>query len=206
MTITSYSELGEKFTASTVNWMARTFTQAKFDEFLDLAEGYFNINLRCREMMEVADLTPSSNVCTLPSDYLEYIRVVEKASIRRKLAYITADAADQVYPTRASGLSCHFMLVGDELTALPLSSNTIELTYYEKLPALSGSATSNWLLVKSPNLYLHGCMMYAAEYVRDADKLAQETGIVDTLIGQLNDMDSRSQFGNAGVTLPGTIW
>lgn len=206
MTIATYANLIAKFTDATTNWMARAFTTDEADEFLDLAEAMFNMRLRCREMETVDDLTPSSSVCTLPTDYLEYKRVVELASIRRPLSYITEDAADQLYPTRESGLACHFMIVGSSLTALPLSANDIELTYYAAVPALSGSATTNWLLTKLPNLYLHGMMMMAAEYTRNQTLLATETAFVERYIAMLHELDNRAKFASAEMTIPGAVW
>src|SRR5690606_11870740 len=154
------ADLSDLKSAIVTFYKNRSDVGASADTLIALSEGYFNTELRCREMETVTSLTPVSNVCTLPSDYLEYKRVVEEASIRRKLDYITEDAADDIYPTRPSGLSCHFMIIGDELTALPLSANDIELTYYQQLPALTESNTTNWLLTKFPKLYLHTCLMY----------------------------------------------
>lgn len=204
MTISSYSDLK----AAIQNWfMDRSDIAADFgDEIIGLAEAYFNLNLRCREMEEVADLTPTSNVCTLPTDYVEYKRVVELASIRRALEYITEDAADALYPTRSGGLACHFVIVGSNLTALPLSSNDIELTYYQAIPALSASNASNWLLTKSPNLYLHTCLMYAAEAAKARDEYAAEASLVARFVELLQGADNRGKFGNAGMTLTGVVW
>lgn len=57
-----------------------------------------------------------------------------------------------------------------------------------------------------PNLYLHACMMHAAEFVKDDDQLIKETGIVQQYIGMLQKLDERGRFAGAGVTLPGVVW
>lgn len=203
MTIASYSDLK----TAIVSWDRDRATLAAFaDEIIDLSEAYFNLELRVREMEAVTSLTPASNVCTLPSDYIEYKRVVEKASTRRRLEYITEDAADSLYPSRTAGLSNHFMIIGSNLTALPLSSNTIELTYYQKIPALTDANPTNWLLTKSPNLYLHACMMYAAELEEFNGKMEKEATLVRKFVDLLNAADNRGKFGNAPVTLPGNVW
>ncbi len=173
---------------------------------ISLSEAFFNVELRCREMEYVDTLTPVSNVCTLPTDYLEYKRVVEVASIRRKLEYITEDAVDDIYPTRTSGLSCHFTIVGNELTALPLSANDIELTYYRQIPALSDSNTTNWLLTRFPNLYLHSCLMYAAELTKDEEQFAKEALLARQMLSSIQGLDNRAKFGNAGMTISGVYW
>jgi hypothetical protein len=156
-------------------------------------------------MEATTSLTPTANVCTLPTDFLEIIQVVELSSIRRSLEYITKRVADDYYPTRVAGLSSHYMVVGSSLTALPLSSNNIELTYYQKIPALSNSVTSNWLLAKLPNLYLHGCLMYAAELTKDSDQMAIEAEFVGRYQAQLADLDMRSRQSSAGMYLTGVF-
>jgi hypothetical protein len=194
--ITTYAELK---TAIPTWYKDRSDLADYADVIIDLAEAYFNLSLRVRKMEEKTDLTPVLNVCTLPSDYIEYKRVVELASIRRPLDYITEEGADRAYPSRASGLACHFMIVGDDLTALPLSSNDIELTYYQAIPALSGSNTTNWLLTKAPNLYLHTCKMYAAEFTEDTATFTKEVALVTRFVELLQEQDNRGKFGNAGI-------
>ena len=199
MAFSSYSDLKSAIS----NWfMGRADLASNADDFIDLAEGHFNQVLRCREMETTVSLTPVSNVCTLPTDYLEYKRVVEVTSPRRKLEYITEDAADALYPFRDSGPANNFTIVGSSLQAFPLSTNNIELTYYQKIPALSDDNTTNWLLSRSPNLYLHTCLFYAAEFVKDNEEMVKEGAVMGRFIDELQALDLRAKFGNAGVTLP----
>jgi hypothetical protein len=90
--------------------------------------------------------------------------------------------------------------------ALPLSTNDIELTYYAKVPALSDSNTTNWLLTAHPGLYIHGIRMYAAEFSEEDEILQKEALFVSQFIENIHALDNRAKFGNAGVTLPGVVW
>jgi hypothetical protein len=202
MTIATYAELK----TAIVNWYKdRSDLTTYADELIDLAEGYFNAELRVREMEKTTDLTPTAGVCTLPADFLEIIQVVELSSFRRSLEYITKRVADDYYPTRTAGLSCHYMVVGSSLTALPISANDIELTYYQKIPALSNSTTTNWLLTKMPNIYLHACLMYAAEFLKEDDQIAKEAEFVGRFQDQLAALDMRSRQSSAGMYLTGVF-
>lgn len=204
MTISTYVELQ---TAIQDWYKDRADLQPFAADFISLAEAYFNLTLRVREMETSTDLTPDADgVCTLPTDYIEAKRVVELASIRRALEYITEDAADDYYPDRPSDLACHYTILGETLTALPISSNDIELTYYQSVPALSTQNTTNWLLAKSPNLYLHTCLMYAAEFQKDNDEISKEAALVTRFVDLLHGADNRGKLGNAGMTLRGPIW
>jgi hypothetical protein len=198
MTISTYAELK----TAIANWfMDRTDIGTTYgDEIIALAEAYFNQNLRVREMETVEDLTPDvDGVCTLPAEYIEAQRVVELASIRRPLEFITPEMADVWYADRAGGLASCYTIVGTTLTALPTSTNDIELTYWAVIPPLSGSQTTNWLLTKSPNLYLHTCLMYAAEFAKVQDQFVQEAALVARFVELLHGANERGKFGNAAV-------
>lgn len=143
-----------------------TSLDSYLEDFITLTTDGFNYGsqamspLRVREMVAVTSLAPTAGACTLPTDYLEYRRVVEEASIRRDLRYIAPTAVEQAYADRAGGLACDFTIIGSSLLMFPVSSNDIELTYYQKIPALSSGNTTNWLLTKHPTLYLHGGLMH----------------------------------------------
>ena len=200
--ISNYSELVTAIT----KWFLAGDMSEDADEIIALAEAYFNVKLRLRQMETIATLTAVSNVYALPTDYIEYKRVVEKASTRRRLEFITEDAVDRLYPSRTSGLSNHFTIIGSSLYTFPLSSTDMELTYYAKIPGLSDANPTNWLLTAHPNLYLHACLLYAAELVKDDGKLSTESTFVQNYVDLLHSADNRAKFANAGVTLPGNVW
>jgi hypothetical protein len=207
MAITTYAEL---VTAIQSYMLGRSDLATPAPEFITLGEGVINYGfdgnsisvpaLRVRDMETTSDLSPTNNVCTLPTDFLEYKRVVELASIRRSLDYISEVGADALYATRASGLSCHFTIVGNSLTALPLSSNDIELTYYAKVPALTASATTNWLLTKHPGIYLRASLFMAADWIKDTTEMVSQGSMLAGLINAFNAADNRAKFGYAGMT------
>lgn len=199
--ISSYSTLKTAIS----EWFMGRDLSGDVDVFIDLAEAYFNVKLRLRQMETIASIAASSNTYALPSDYIEYKRVVEKASIRRQLKYITEDAVETLYPTRSSGLSCHFTIIGSTIYTFPLSTTDIELLYYAKIPALTDANTTNWLLTAHPNLYLHACLLYAAEWVKDDGELTKESTFVQNYVNLLHSADNRGKFANAGVVLPGSV-
>jgi hypothetical protein len=201
MAITTYAELK----TAIGDWLDKSNLTSYTGDFITLAEGYLNRNLMHRKMVTSTDLTPTSNVCTLPSDYLNYIRVVEKASIRRDLGFITPSAADQMYADRASGISSHFTIIGDELTAFPLSTNDIELTYKQKIPALSDANTSNWLLSTSPELYLRAAQFQALTFINETSSPRYQTtaALTERLVTDLNDESMLGQYYQAGLQMRG---
>ena len=184
---------------------------AYLEDFIGLATDMFNHGsdmvqpLRVREMVAVSSLTPASGVCTLPTDYLQYRRVVEKASIRRELTYIAPMVAEQDYADRAGGLSDDFTIVGSSLYMFPVSTNDIELTYFQKIPDLSVSATTNWLLTKHPMIYLHGALMQLALFRRDEELASRSAQIISSLTNGLHNSDTLANYAYAPTRLRMTI-
>src|SRR3712207_4569180 len=80
-----------------------------YDDFIDKPESRLNRLLRVREMEATpATLTLVSGVGSLPSDYLQWRKVVQTTEPRRQLQYVTPDYLDTMYPTRSSGDPCVF--------------------------------------------------------------------------------------------------
>ena len=201
MAITTFDELK----TAIGDWMDRSDLTSYLADFITLAEGHLNRNLRHRKMVTSTDITPTSNVYALPTDYLHYIRVVEKGSIRYALKYIEADAAEYLYPSSPAGIPVHFTIVGDNLKAYPLSSNDIELTYRQKLTALSDANTSNWLLAASPETYLRASQMMAMQFINETSTPRYQATalLLQKLINDLNEESNLGERYKAGVQLNG---
>lgn len=175
----------------------------KLTSFVQMTTHIFNYGsdevpaLRTNDMLVVEALTPTSGVCALPSDYLQYRRVVESNSRRNPLSYITPSKADELYPSRPSGYPRYFSIVGSSLYTFPLTSSDVELTYYQKIPELSGSATTNWLLLACPAIYLHGVLMQIGLFWRDADLQARSAQIIVSLANGLAGSDQMANYAFA---------
>lgn len=198
MAITNFGELKTAIT----DWAAETLT-TEAPDLIMLAQDYFDMNLRHREMVTQTDLSPTAGVFTLPADYKQYRKVVEKASIRRPLTAITEDQADRLYATRPAGLGCHFSIVGNSLRVYPTISNDIELTYYAHFAAFSANEDTDWLLTKKPLAYLRCCQMMAADFLKDDNEYAKYQAITDSYIATLNEESVVGEFADVEMALSG---
>jgi hypothetical protein len=203
MAITTFAELKTAISS----WAEVNDVDAYLDDVVSLSTDVFNYGLsdmpplRTREMMAVESLSPADGACTLPDDYLQYRRVVEEASCRRNLQYIAMTSVEQMYAARESGLSSTFTIVDDQLYMFPLSSNDIELTYFQKIPHLTDAATTNWLLTKHPGIYLHAGL-YQLGILRRDDGLAQRSMmILNGLVRGLSRANFSSEFARATTRL-----
>lgn len=204
MAITTFAELKTALAA----WSDQgTALDSYMDDFVTLTTDSFNYGtdamdaLRVRDMIAVSSLTPASSVCTLPTDYLQYRRVVEEAGTRRELTYIAPSVADELYPSRQSGLANNFTIIGSSLYMYPLSSNDIELTYYQKIPHLSISNTTNWLLTKHPTLYLHGGLMQVGLFRNDDALVQRSAAMMQTYMTGMRKSGEMAEYARASTRL-----
>jgi hypothetical protein len=191
--------------------LARDDLTSFLSDFITLAEGLLNFGarepydlepLRVRDMEATSSLTPSSGVVTLPDTFIEPRRVVEEASIRRPLEYITPEMADYYYPGRNSGLANHYTIIGSSLYTFPLASNDIEVQHYRTIPPLADN-DPNWLLTKCPNIYLRGALFEAALFVKNDTEATKQSTMLKALVSGMNSSDFRANHANAGVYLRG---
>jgi hypothetical protein len=205
MAITNYATL----VTAIGDDLARSDLTSYIPDFIMQAEQVFNHGsesidpLRVRDMETVDSLSPTSNVYTLPDDYLQYRRVTEEASPRRPLDYIDPMGVDQLYPLRASGYSNHFTIIGNSLYTYPLSTNDVELVYYATIPALTSVATTNWLITKAPSLYFRMGLMFAASFIKNDGEIAKNAQMAKALIDGMNRSGMMANYARAGLTLRG---
>lgn len=189
--------------------MARSDLTSFIPDFVTMAENWLNYGsenvspLRTKEMEATTSLVPTAGVVALPSDFLEWKRVSENTSYKRTLAYITPDEAERRYPDGAAGLGERFTIVGTSLYTYPLVSNNVNLVYYQAIPALTASNTTNWLLTKAPGVYLRATLVQAYAFIKDATEMATQAQLASALIAGMNRSDMLGKYSRAGLSIRG---
>lgn len=197
---------------SVQNWSARpdSVTVAEIPNFILFAEDSFNHGmpergispLRVREMQTRATITMTNGAGSLPADYLQYQSARSMASSPRPLSYATDTYTDYAYPDSDSGLSNTFTISGvTGINVFPLSGSDVDLVYYAKIPSLSDSVTTNWLIEKMPALYLHGALMHLAMFAKDNELIQRSQAMVASMIDGLNTTDVMGSYAKAGTRM-----
>jgi hypothetical protein len=165
MAISTYAELQ----GAIADWMARSdISAARVIDFITMFEAAANRRLRVRQMVTTDDITPSSGVGTLPTDYLSTVRLTWLGSATRELEYVHPDYLYAVYTTTPSGPPQHYTIQGSSLIVRPIDDTAdLRLEYHQKVPALSDSNTTNWLLTAHPDVYLFGSLLESCSYTQD---------------------------------------
>ncbi len=170
MSITTYAELKTALD----NWNNHTLFQAREGEFIALFEATANARLRVRQQVTSSNLVPSNGVCTLPTDFLEWRRVTRlTGTVPQDMTWMEPGLLQVTYPQQVQIISppqhsvpaAFFTIEGSSLLVRPIDDGSnVQLSYYQKIPALSDSATTNWLLTAFPNLYLFGSLVEASMF------------------------------------------
>lgn len=205
MAITTYSELKDAI----ANWTARGDLATgganvnRVDEIIDNAEAMLSRDLRTLDMeTKSASFSITGEYVAVPTNFLEVRTFYLNTSPRVPLEYLPDDEQALMYST-SSGPPRFFSVVGSNFRFAPVPDATYSATlvYYLKVPSLSGTTTTNWLLTAHPDLYLAACMIWAATFLQDAAMVQQWRAAYGDLLGGLRRSDNRSRWGGSGMAV-----
>lgn len=190
MAIANYTDLQN----SVASWLNRSDLAALIPDFITLAEAKLNGDLEnVRSMESKTTLSTTNNVATvtLPSDMLEMKRLVVVDSYDTVLKYLSPDELAADYADNQTGRPVVFTVSGStiELAPIPDGVYSLELTYFQKVPALSASNTTNWLLSAWPNAYLYGALCAAQPYLMNDARLPVFQQMYQDAVDGINAID-----------------
>lgn len=192
MAISNYAELK----SAVADWLNRADLTSAIPNFVALAEAKFNRDLRTRQQVKRAYATLTGQYIQLPTDWAEGINLQLNVNPVRVLDFVTTDQADRIKARRYGDTDADaYTIVGSQLEVIPVVADDteIEMAYYAKVPALSDSNTTNWLLTEWPDLYLYGTLVHAAPYLREDDRIATWKGLADQLTEEIRLSDERAK-------------
>jgi hypothetical protein len=189
MGIANYSDLQ----AAIGDWLNRGDLVQQIPDFITLAEATLNKVVRHSRMVATGNVTVNANSqkTTAPTDMLEPIFVQVQADPDSPIEQVSVNQLIMLRRNRmrAAGVPRFFALVGRniEVTPVPTGNTTLEVTYYQQIPALTVGAPTNWLLTYDPDLYLYTSLMHAAPFLRDdARTVVMENLVSKNILSSVN--------------------
>lgn len=183
MAITNYTELK----ASIADWLNRADLTTQIPDFIAIAEAKFNRNIRTRDMISRQVATTSNEFVPVPNDWLETYTLelppLTTGVPYQQLQYIGPNEAAALKSKKALGPSRYYTIIDglfELIPAPPTTPVTLTCVYYARIPALSSSNATNWLLIKAPDLYLYQSLAAAAPYLNNDERIPTWL----TLLGQ----------------------
>lgn len=201
MTISTYSTLK----SSIADFLNRDDLTAVIPTFISLAESQMQKEVRHHRMMRRSEGQIDSRYSPVPPTWLETLRlhITGEKSYRLELTGMDDMLQLRTETGGMAGRPTHYAHVGETIEIFPTPDDVydIELLYYEKLPVLSDSNTTNWLLEVAPEAYLYGALMQAAPYLQDDARIQVWGSLYAGAVSAINQEAKRARFGGSGIRM-----
>jgi len=167
MAITTYAELQ----TAIGDWLNRADLDQKIPDFIRLAESTLNDVLRQADMVtQSTGVSITSGRATLPSDALEVVYAQVGSAEDEPLEQVSPQQLTMLRRTRTRDAANprFYAIIGRQIVVTPTpSSGTLDIDYYQRIPALTTSNTTNWLLDDAPHVYLYTSLLHATPFLMD---------------------------------------
>jgi hypothetical protein len=173
MSIATYGGLK----AAIADWLDRGDLTAQIPDFVRLAEATINKVFRSPRMVGNATVATAANTryVALPADFLEML-FVTLTDEDYPLEQVSPQELAQLrrFRLKAAGSPRYFAIVGGrvELCPTPSAIFTLDIAYYQAVPALVSDGGTNWLLSYEPDVYLYTSLLHASQFLSDAGAAA----------------------------------
>ncbi|MCM8734591.1 hypothetical protein M5E06_10335 [Azospirillum sp. A1-3] len=187
MAITSYAELQ----AEIASWLNRDDLAGTIPSFISLAERTMFRQVRIRQMLKRVRATLDEDFETLPDDFLEAVSLKLLTTPETPVSAVEPAVMDMLKARGSTGRPRYFAPIGNDLTVYPARDQdyTVELLYYARPDALSGSVSSNVILATWPDLYLWGSLAASAPFLREDERIATWGSLYRGSLAEVGEAD-----------------
>lgn len=187
------------------NWLKRSdLTTAVLGDMLWLFEKKFNAELRLRNAEGVTTIGITSGYLTHPADWLQWKSItVIQGQYRTALGPLTEENASVDYGYSYLGFPRGFVVRGDKTIIYPAPGSgtwTYETVYQQAVPALTVSATTNWLLTAYPQAYLYGSLLESTLYNINDERIPLWKSAVDEALFKIEQASKKAKYSGAVMT------
>ena len=203
MAISNYTNLK----TTIADFLNRDDLTSAIPTFIQLGEAQMNRDIRHWEMeaRSSGQQSQGDQYMQLPADWLETIRLhlTSQGTDAVELASMASIADKRAQVDDQAGRPRFYAHVRGEFELFPTpdEDTDFELLYYQKIPALSDSNTSNWLLEYAPDIYLYGSLAHSAPYLQEDARIAVWAQMYAAAVSQLNSQSERVKNSGSGIRL-----
>jgi hypothetical protein len=198
MAITTYAELKTSIT----DFLNRDDLDTVAPTFISLAEADLQRRVRHWRGEKRSTAEIDTQYSAIPADFVEAIRFYITGGDTRPLELISqAELLDRKFKNlNTSGQPAYYAITAGEIEVYPVpdATYTSELYYNSRIPALSDSTTTNWLLEYYPDAYLYGSLVHSAPYLKEDARLQTWAALYQNAVDAINAESESSKFGGSG--------
>lgn len=194
MALSNYTELQ----TSVADFLNRSDLTSVIPDFITLSEADFNRSIRVREMSVRTRGPIDGQYVKLPPDFLEMRNIELLTDPVTPLAYKNLQNLDIHRAANSTGKPLYYSIMQNniEFAPSPDGDYTVEIVYYQKVPALAVNST-NWLLDNHPDAYLYGSLMHSAPYLHADERVGLWAGKYSQIIQQIKTSDENAKFSGS---------
>jgi len=197
MALSNYTELQ----ASIADFLNRSDLTSVIPDFITMCEADLNRTLRVRDMSVRTRAPIDSQYVKLPADFLGMRNIDLLTDPVTPLTYKNLQNLDIHRAGDSTGKPLYYSVMQDsiEFAPVPDGDYTIDIVYYQKIPALSATASNgvNWLLTDHPDAYLYGSLMHSAPYLQADERIGLWAGKYNQILEQIKKSDEQAKFSGS---------
>ena len=199
--IATYAELQ----TSVADFLNRDDLTSIIPTFIRLAEARVDRDLRHWRQEQRETIFLETQYVALPETFLQPIRLQIMTGPTGEVAPISTAQMLQLRGDRSDlvGQPTNYAITAGQIELYPTPDDTYEgsIVYYGRIPALSVSNTTNWLLTEAPDAYLYGSLIHAAPYLKDDARLVVWESLFKQSLDMLNSSSEDAKWGGSGLRM-----
>jgi hypothetical protein len=198
MALASYTDLK----TSIETWLARADLSALSADFITLCEADLNATLITQAQLSAETLgsTDAAGAVALPADFIamHYVLSADDGLMIDQFSEMPMNEGLTL------GQLGGYRIAGNAIETVPAianRSNVLKYRYYKTIPALSGTNTTNWLLIKFPNVYLYGSLMQAEAFIKDDPRVPVWKAAYDEAVMKVKQTSHRNRWQDTSLAM-----
>lgn len=193
MSLDTYDNLKLEMAA----WLNRRDLTAIIPTFISLQEAQAERKIRTREMIARSRAIADAEFITLPIDFLAIQHAIVNSEKPSVLEWVPMNEIDVLQAGSSPGIPTNYTIIGDELEFSPIPADDVEIevVYYGRIPRLTTTNQTNWLLTRHPDIYLYGSLMQAAPYLKNDERVAIWATALASLYEDIRLADEKATKG-----------
>ena len=204
MAISTYTELK----TAVANWLDRDDLTDRIPEFIALAETRMNrvLRLRMMEAKYTASTVGAQRNYALPTGYLQMRNFQLNTSPITTLSYVSPEIFDRLWGGSTGGTPQFYTILANEiqLGPIPASVQTMEMLFYKKITALSGTNLTEQMLTDNPDIYLYGALLEAEPFIMNDERVSLWALGFEKAVASLQEQDNKDRHSGSALRVMNT--
>lgn len=187
--ISNYAELVTAVTRASY----RSDLSSDIDNFIGMCEADMQTRLKLVDFEDTETLTVTAGSSALPTDYAGMRNIYWDVSTDRPLTYLTPDKFDAYNFT--AEIPNFYTIKGVVIKFGTTSDGSAVLNYKARFTGLSSGNTTNAIITKYPDAYMHGVMAQLYLFTRDDKNMAVRQEAYERSISRIVNDNNDRKYG-----------